>query len=239
MALAVKTLYLILYNGIFAALWLTLFLRIVALGPLSSHDKTYDTIGNFALWIQTAALLEVVHSATGPLKNPPPPPLLILAMILVSMSKARKPPSLTPLSTHEGLVRAPLIPTFIQTVAKNLVLWTIVAPFPAVALSPAYTVMLVMWSSGEVIRYGYFALMLSGRRPGFLVWLRYSAFVGIYPVGIAAEMWLVWRAIGEPASKWVTGIMYGELLGLYLPGSYYLYSYMLRQRSKTLRLKNA
>ncbi|KAI9052275.1 hypothetical protein LZ554_003630 [Drepanopeziza brunnea f. sp. 'monogermtubi'] len=217
MALSVKTLYLILYNGIFAALWLTLFIRIVALGPLSSYDKTYDTIGNFALWIQTAALLEVVHSAIGPAGTA----------------------LLTPLSTHAGLVRAPLIPTFIQTVAKNLVLWTIVAPFPAVALSPAYTVMLVMWSSGEVIRYGYFALMLSGLLPGFLVWLRYSAFVAIYPVGIGAEMWLVWRAIGESASKWVTGLMYGELLALYLPGSYYLYSYMLKQRSKTLRLTNA
>lgn len=78
--------------------------------------------------------------------------------------------------------------------------------------------MLVMWSVGEVIRYGYFALMLSGLALNFLVWLRYSAFVLIYPIGIGAEMWLVWRAIGESDVAWLTGIMYGELWLLYLPG---------------------
>lgn len=60
-----KTLYLTLYNGTFAALWFTLLIRILALDPLSSYDKTYDVVGDFAKWIQTAALLEVVHSALG------------------------------------------------------------------------------------------------------------------------------------------------------------------------------
>jgi very-long-chain (3R)-3-hydroxyacyl-CoA dehydratase len=114
-------------------------------------------------------------------------------------------------------VRAPLIPTFIQTVAKNLVLWTIVRPFPVIALSPAYTILLTMWSIGEVIRYGYFTLMLSGFTHHFIIWLRYSAFILIYPIGISAEMWLVYKAIGESDSAWLTAIMYGEL-GLYFPG---------------------
>lgn len=60
-----KSSYLILYNGTFAALWLTLLVRILALGPLSSYEKTYDAVGDFAKWIQTAALLEVVHAALG------------------------------------------------------------------------------------------------------------------------------------------------------------------------------
>jgi very-long-chain (3R)-3-hydroxyacyl-CoA dehydratase len=105
-------------------------------------------------------------------------------------------------------------------VAKNLILWTIVRPFPVIALSPAYTVLLAMWSVGEVIRYGYFTLMLSGlllTASNFVVWLRYSAFILIYPIGIGAEMWLVYRAIGKSDSAWLTAVMYGEL-GLYFPG---------------------
>lgn len=70
MASSIKSLYLVLYNGTFAALWLTLLIRIVALGPLTSHEKTYDAVGNFALWVQSAALLEVAHAATGPLISP-------------------------------------------------------------------------------------------------------------------------------------------------------------------------
>lgn len=119
--------------------------------------------------------------------------------------------------SRTGLVRAPLVPTFIQTVAKNLVLWTIVRPFPAIALSPAYTILLLAWSTGEIIRYGYFTLMLSGFTSRAMVWLRYSAFVLIYPTGIGAEMWLVWRAIEGSEGGLVRKTMYGEL-ALYVPG---------------------
>jgi very-long-chain (3R)-3-hydroxyacyl-CoA dehydratase len=73
---ALKSPYLILYNGTFAALWLTLLIRIGALGPLSSYGQTYAVVGDFAKWIQTAALLEVVHAAIGQLIPAPvfPPP---------------------------------------------------------------------------------------------------------------------------------------------------------------------
>jgi very-long-chain (3R)-3-hydroxyacyl-CoA dehydratase len=114
-------------------------------------------------------------------------------------------------------VRAPLGPTFVQTVGKNLVLWTIVRPFPQITTSPAYTTLLLMWSVGEVIRYSYFTLMLSGINPKSFVWLRYSAFILIYPLGIASEMVLVYRAIGETDKAWLTTVMWGEL-ALYIPG---------------------
>jgi very-long-chain (3R)-3-hydroxyacyl-CoA dehydratase len=65
MASSTKSIYLILYNGTFAALWLTLLVRTIAVDMLSSYDMTYDLVGDFAKWIQTAALLEVVHAAIG------------------------------------------------------------------------------------------------------------------------------------------------------------------------------
>lgn len=71
-----------------------------------------------------------------------------------------------------------------------------------------------------MIRYGYFTLMLIGHIPKSIVWLRYSAFVLIYPIGISAEMWLVYRAIGESSSIGLTGVMVFEL-GLYFPGKWF------------------
>ncbi|KAL3421661.1 protein tyrosine phosphatase-like protein [Phlyctema vagabunda] len=192
-----KANYLIIYNTIFTLLWLNLLVKIAVDHPVSSYDKTYDRVGEFAKWIQTAALLDVLHAAIG-------------------------------------LVRAPLIPTFIQTVAKNLVLWTIVRPFPRITESPAYTALLITWSISETIRYSYFAMMLSGQMPRFMPWLRYSAFVLIYPVGISCEMWLVYRAIGESRNPSVMAIMWAELVLLYTPGSYFLYTYMLKQRKRSL-----
>ena len=82
-----------------------------------------------------------------------------------------------------------------------------------------YSLLLIAWSTGEVIRYSYFTLMLSGYAPGIIVWLRYSAFVIIYPIGIGSEMWLVYRAIGECDQAWLIAVMWAEL-ALYIPGMF-------------------
>ncbi|KAG9240706.1 tyrosine phosphatase-like protein [Calycina marina] len=200
---SLKQLYLYMYNLAGCILWTLLLARVstVVFGPTSTYRDTYVYVGEYARNIQTAALLEIVHSAIG-------------------------------------LVRAPLIPTFIQTVAKNLILWTIVQPFPSIASSPAYTILIIAWSTGEVIRYLYFSLLLSGVVPKFITWLRYSAFVLIYPIGIGSEMWLILQAIGQCDQGWLLDVMWGEL-ALYIPGMPFLYSYMLKQRRKTIGSKAA
>jgi very-long-chain (3R)-3-hydroxyacyl-CoA dehydratase len=81
---------------------------------------------------------------------------------------------------------------------------------------------------------------------------RYTMFYPLYPIGIGAEWWLLYRAI-EPAAKVhgvIPPIFYFCLL-LYIPGklhvelcivskltwdigSYQMYTYMIKQRKKTL-----
>ncbi|KAG7147229.1 very-long-chain (3R)-3-hydroxyacyl-CoA dehydratase like protein [Verticillium longisporum] len=122
--------------------------------------------------------------------------------------------------------------------------------------------MLLAWSVTEVIRYSYFALTLSGLQPRVLVWLRYNTFFLLYPIGIASDglqpkalVWLRYNTFfvlypigiasecalvylaAEPAKA------YGELvpylsyaiLAIYVPGSYILYTYMMKQRRKVMR----
>ncbi len=64
----VKNGYLILYNAVSAALWLTVMVRTVAAavdadggGPASVYDAT----GEFCKWTQTLAGMEVLHSLFG------------------------------------------------------------------------------------------------------------------------------------------------------------------------------
>lgn len=90
---------------------------------------------------------------------------------------------------------------------------------------------------------------------------RYSLFTVLYPIGIAAEWWLMYRAAVVASSWAVTGIFY-FFLGLYAPGEFdslglrlgigamvlviclvwadkagsvMMYSYMLKQRRKALQ----
>ncbi|KAF2637303.1 PTPLA-domain-containing protein [Massarina eburnea CBS 473.64] len=135
-----------------------------------------------------------------------------------------------------GLVKSPVSTTFIQVVTRVIQVWLIWHTFPeTTATSLAYGALVVAWSIADAVRYAYLALNLHGRAPGSLVWLRYSMFYALYPVGIGAEWWLFYRAVG-PAGD-VSAVLppvFYFLLALYGPGAYKMYTYMIKQREKTL-----
>lgn len=132
-------------------------------------------------------------------------------------------------------MRAPLLTTLMQVASRFLLVWGIAYNFPATTShSPAYSSMLLAWSFTEVVRYGYFVFTLSGLGvPALLSFLRYNTFMILYPLGISSECWLVYQAI--PAAKMVDErIPYAlwAILAIYVPGSYVLFSHMLRQRGR-------
>lgn len=137
-----------------------------------------------------------------------------------------------------GLVRAPLLTTLMQVSSRLLLVWGIAYNFPQTTqYSPAYSSMLTAWSVTEVIRYSYFVFTLAGTGvPRLLVWLRYNTFLILYPIGVASETWLIYRAVG-PAAEIDEKIPYGlyAVLATYVPGFYMLFTYMLAQRKKILR----
>jgi very-long-chain (3R)-3-hydroxyacyl-CoA dehydratase len=136
-----------------------------------------------------------------------------------------------------GIVRAPLFTTVMQIASRILLVWGIAYPFPAsTAASPAYTTMLIAWSVTEVIRYSYFVFVLRGAGvPRLWTWLRYNTFLVLYPLGISSECWLVYKAMG-PAGKWRQEATWGlgAILAVYVPGSYILFTHMLKQRRKIM-----
>ncbi|KAK9436091.1 protein tyrosine phosphatase-like protein [Metarhizium brunneum] len=139
-----------------------------------------------------------------------------------------------------GVVRAPVSTTVMQVFSRLLLVWPVVNTWPFLALSPFYTSMLVAWSVTEVVRYSYFALSLAGALPSFLTWLRYSMFYILYPMGITSECMLVYAATGPAAerSSFAPWALYA-ILAIYVPGSYVLFTHMMKQRSKVLRSSKA
>lgn len=137
-----------------------------------------------------------------------------------------------------GVVRAPLMTTLMQVSSRFALVWGAVHAYPSVASSPAYSSMLLAWSTTEVIRYLFFALSLSGGgyEPPFLRWLRYSGFYVLYPVGISSELWELALAFGlaREEGDTVRWVVAAVVMATYLPGAPKLYGHMMRQRHKVL-----
>lgn len=123
-----------------------------------------------------------------------------------------------------------------QVASRFALVWGAVHFYPSVALSPAYSSMLLAWSTTEVVRYAFFALTLSGIEPAFLQWVRYSGFYVLYPVGISSELWELFLSFRlaraeDDVAKWAVIAL---VMATYLPGAPKLYGHMMKQRRKVL-----
>ncbi|CAH1432410.1 unnamed protein product [Lactuca virosa] len=115
--------------------------------------------------------------------------------------------------------------------------------------SPAVFITFVAWCCMEIIRYPFYALNCLGNCPSFLTYLRYTAFIVIYPIGVLGEMWIMYQSLPV--------IMEKNLFANYfsaLPFTYYtfvkvvlicypflwlqLYLYLFKQRRSKLRTRN-
>ncbi|PWV17301.1 putative protein tyrosine phosphatase [Trypanosoma cruzi] len=149
-----------------------------------------------------------------------------------------------------GLVRSPVLTTFMQVSSRLIVLFGSLRIGPTDSRhSPFFTQMVVAWSLSEIIRYAFYATNLLDFKPKILTWLRYTAFMLLYPVGISGEVGCFYKALpyikaNKPWSmelpnrynwtfSWYNTVWL-ILLGLYPYGSYVMYTYMLQQRRKVL-----
>ncbi|KAH8722468.1 tyrosine phosphatase-like protein [Phaeosphaeriaceae sp. PMI808] len=221
----IKNTYLIAYNALSAALWAGVLYQTVTIG-------TEEIIkAGKSGWLRNGeSLLGAVQSGlgSGRVYNE------LEAYTRITQSLA----GLEVLHSIFGVVRAPLITTLMQVSSRFLLVHLIASPFPSTTRpSPAYATMLLAWSITEVIRYSYFVFNLSGIGvPKLWTWLRYNTFLVLYPLGVASECWLIWKA-SEPAGK-INGIYrYGlwNALGIYIPGFYVLFTHMLKQRGRVMR----
>ena len=138
---------------------------------------TYRVVGHAVAIVQTAAALEIVHA-------------------------------------FSGLVKSPLPTAVMQVYSRLFLVWGVTQKYgqvclglPTLATRPhvstfqssqnaLYSTMILAWSTTEVIRYAFYALSLArGVVPGVLVYLRYTTFYILYPLGASSEALLIYSSL--------------------------------------------
>ena len=145
-----------------------------------------------------------------------------------------------------GVTRSPFLPTLLQVHQRNFVLWGIAYPVPSIRAQPGFALMVIAWCLVEVFRYPFYmwTLWSPATLPRWLIWLRYSLFIPLYPLGMAGELMCILKAIPV---LWREGIWTLELPNtwnvsfdwsyycafdalMYLPCCPLMYLHMMKQR---------
>uniref|UniRef100_A0A804KZ89 Very-long-chain (3R)-3-hydroxyacyl-CoA dehydratase n=1 Tax=Musa acuminata subsp. malaccensis TaxID=214687 RepID=A0A804KZ89_MUSAM len=152
-------------------------------------------------------------------------------------------------SSWPCLVRSPVSATLPQIGSRLFLTWGILWSFPETRAHILVSSLVISWSITEIIRYSFFGMKEAfGFAPSWLLWLRYSTFLILYPTGITSEVGLLYVALPyikasekyciRMPNKWNFSFDYFSAsilaLAIYIPGSPHMYQYMLGQRRKAL-----
>ncbi|XP_048325252.2 uncharacterized protein LOC125421195 isoform X1 [Ziziphus jujuba] len=95
-----------------------------------------------------------------------------------------------------GLVPSGALLPLMQWGGRTHFLLAIVRQINEVQELPSVFITFIAWSLSEVVRYSHYALNCIGSCPYWITYIRYTAFILLYPVGlIAGEMWLMYQAL--------------------------------------------
>ncbi|KAG8742672.1 hypothetical protein FRC10_001028 [Ceratobasidium sp. 414] len=137
-----------------------------------------------------------------------------------------------------GLVRSPLATTAMQVASRIYLVWGVTESFSATRSNPFYASMVLAWSITEVIRYSFYACNLAGKESSILLYLRYTTFYILYPLGASSEAALIFSTLPNSSplnGKWTTyDLLRGVFFTIWWPGLYVMYTYMIKQRRKVL-----
>ncbi|KAJ6609853.1 tyrosine phosphatase-like protein [Mycena sp. CBHHK59/15] len=142
-----------------------------------------------------------------------------------------------------GWVRSPMQTTAMQVSSRLWIVWGIAQQFDVARTSPLYTSAVLAWSITEVVRYSFYASSLLGYESSILLYLRYTMFYVLYPLGAGSEAFLIYATLPfsstvpnlKSLSGW-TAPEYGRA-GLFLiwwPSLYQMYTHMMAQRRKVI-----
>ena len=225
----ISKLYIILYNAVMLGGWafaygkgLLCYGRAIADGELDkmSGERLWGEFGEWLFLFQMLMLLDVVNSLLR-------------------------------------IVRSPVVTTIMQIASRILVI-AILKVFPQSRTTLlGLSLLLFAWCPTECIRYSFYLIKEvrsapakkdSGKAassgnssdkgvPQWLVWVRYSSFIIFYPMGITGEILVLYASLKEvrthPTLSFVQWIIYGAFC-VYPYGAVVLFTYMLKQRRKTL-----
>ena len=209
--MSIKSIYLILYNSYQFFGW-NLFLILIILNIIKSKSiqEIYDNTHLILEYCQYSAFLEIIHSLLR-------------------------------------LVKSNIFATTIQILGRIAIV--AILQYFKNSISIGYLLLSFAWSLIEIIRYSYYILCLikieykSLNIPYIHIWCRYTFFIILYPIGVAGEMIILWNARKDwekykLGSKFTYADLVYPIFVLYIPSLIFLYSYLFKQRNKTLKKLN-
>jgi very-long-chain (3R)-3-hydroxyacyl-CoA dehydratase len=135
-------------------------------------------------------------------------------------------------------VSTPLLITALQTSSRFLLLLFVYLLSSFVCSEPGllgFKLLAVAWTVTELVRYSFYGLQLMGKKPYFLLFLRYSLFLVLYPTGVFGEMLVLYKyaSLSGFAINVVNLFLVGVVVSyiLFFPK---LYGYMWKQRKAKL-----
>ncbi|KAI6654123.1 3-hydroxyacyl-CoA dehydratase 2-like [Oopsacas minuta] len=145
-----------------------------------------------------------------------------------------------------GFVKSNAFLTFMQILSRIIIIWLILVPVPVTSVGPLLHI--IAWSITEIIRYFYYAWSRAESPPYALLWLRYTTFIVLYPIGVLGEIISIFSALPTIKEHSLTSLQMPNILNWsfdsytflvliligYIPGFPQLYMHMIKQRRKYL-----
>uniref|UniRef100_A0A4W6DHZ0 Very-long-chain (3R)-3-hydroxyacyl-CoA dehydratase n=1 Tax=Lates calcarifer TaxID=8187 RepID=A0A4W6DHZ0_LATCA len=150
-----------------------------------------------------------------------------------------------------GVVRTGVVPTLIQVVGRNFILFIIFGSLEEMHHRPVVFFVFYLWSAIEIFRYPFYMLGCFNTEWKILTWLRYTVWIPLYPLGVLAEAVAVIQSIpifyetklfSIPLPKAIgTSISFSYVLHVYLVlmflGLFINFRHLYKQRKKRFRTK--
>lgn len=138
---------------------------------------------------------------------------------------------------------------FIQCLGRYVMLIHVVVPIRFMHSAWVTVVMIFAWAVADVVRYTFYLRALVAHQWPMLLWLRYSLFLALYPVGIISEWLVYWftldyvdetglYAVRLPNSwnfAFDFGVWNRVVLVIYFYFGPFMFLHMLKQRRRKLK----
>uniref|UniRef100_A0A8C7GHZ9 Very-long-chain (3R)-3-hydroxyacyl-CoA dehydratase n=1 Tax=Oncorhynchus kisutch TaxID=8019 RepID=A0A8C7GHZ9_ONCKI len=150
-----------------------------------------------------------------------------------------------------GVVKAAVVPAFIQVIGRNFILFIILGSLQEMHNKPVVFFVFYLWSAIEIFRYPFYMLGCIDTEWKTITWLRYTVWIPLYPLGVLAEAVAVVQSISVFDQSRLFSIPLPEALGssasfscvlyIYLPlmviGLLINFRHLYKQRRKRFRTK--
>lgn len=191
--------------------------------------RNYLVLYNAVAFISWAAFF-VLYIAGGLQYN---------STVLLLLNIAQGMAVLEVLHTVLKWVKSPVGSTLAQVASRILVLVFVNLYLPLYPTATVFKAGLVIisfaWGITEMVRYSFYLLALLGKQPAALLWMRYTFFIGLYPLGVTGEWLIILTPIVATGFDFSLYTAFAAVL--FVVYAYYfpvLYGYMWKQRRQKL-----